>query len=229
MMKPFCSTAGIQTPIKVPMMLAILGYWAVGLPTAYILGMVLGWRGTGRRDSPKHVMPEIACKNIQGGWDDSVKRYHSLELTRIRFVRTPSKEEVSQVVASLSWQVGDNLLEPVPETPKSPKAPDPEGLERVREVNLARAERMPNFIADEVAVRSLQDEERGGRRIDDFIGAQRLVAGCQYFQHLTPHRREPLGPVGTNRDCMRDDIRCAALVIMIGCGKNLGHRTVFTP
>ena len=32
---------------KVPMMLAILGYWAVGLPIAYVLGFVVGWRGVG--------------------------------------------------------------------------------------------------------------------------------------------------------------------------------------
>ena len=32
---------------KVPMVLAILGYWAVGLPIAYILGFVVGWRGIG--------------------------------------------------------------------------------------------------------------------------------------------------------------------------------------
>lgn len=32
---------------KVPMVLAIFGYWAVGLPVAYILGFVVGWRGVG--------------------------------------------------------------------------------------------------------------------------------------------------------------------------------------
>ena len=32
---------------KVPMLLAILGYWLVGLPVAYVLGFVLGWRGVG--------------------------------------------------------------------------------------------------------------------------------------------------------------------------------------
>lgn len=32
---------------KVPMLLAILGYWAVGLPIAYVLGFTLGWRGLG--------------------------------------------------------------------------------------------------------------------------------------------------------------------------------------
>lgn len=32
---------------KVPMLLAILGYWAVGLPIAYWFGFVLDWRGAG--------------------------------------------------------------------------------------------------------------------------------------------------------------------------------------
>lgn len=32
---------------KTPMFLAIIGYWAVGLPVAYVLGFVLEWRGTG--------------------------------------------------------------------------------------------------------------------------------------------------------------------------------------
>ncbi|MET3924792.1 MATE family efflux transporter [Devosia sp. 2618] len=32
---------------KIPMFLAIFGYWAVGLPIAYVLGLVVGWRGVG--------------------------------------------------------------------------------------------------------------------------------------------------------------------------------------
>jgi len=32
---------------KIPMVLAIIGYWAVGLPVAYVLGFVVGWRGVG--------------------------------------------------------------------------------------------------------------------------------------------------------------------------------------
>lgn len=32
---------------KTPMFLAIIGYWAVGLPVAYVLGFVVEWRGTG--------------------------------------------------------------------------------------------------------------------------------------------------------------------------------------
>ncbi|WP_319531050.1 MATE family efflux transporter [uncultured Cohaesibacter sp.] len=30
-----------------PMMIAVFGYWVCGLPTSYILGFVVGWRGTG--------------------------------------------------------------------------------------------------------------------------------------------------------------------------------------
>jgi MATE family multidrug resistance protein len=32
---------------KVPMVLALIGYWAVGMPIAYVLGFVVEWRGTG--------------------------------------------------------------------------------------------------------------------------------------------------------------------------------------
>ncbi len=32
---------------RTPSLLAIFGYWFVGLPTAYVLGFVVGWRGTG--------------------------------------------------------------------------------------------------------------------------------------------------------------------------------------
>lgn len=32
---------------KIPMLFAILGYWGVGLPTSYVLGFVLDWRGVG--------------------------------------------------------------------------------------------------------------------------------------------------------------------------------------
>jgi len=32
---------------KIPMVLAIVGYWMIGLPTSYVLGLVLDWRGVG--------------------------------------------------------------------------------------------------------------------------------------------------------------------------------------
>lgn len=32
---------------KIPMLLAIVGYWIIGLPIAYVLGFILDWRGIG--------------------------------------------------------------------------------------------------------------------------------------------------------------------------------------
>ncbi len=59
--------------------------------------------------------------------------------------------------------------------------------------------------------------------IDDFIGAKRAMAGEQYFQHLSPHRREPLGPRGALRLGMSNRGAGAALVIVIRGRKNCGH------
>jgi len=32
---------------RMPMILALIGYWLIGLPTAYLCGFILGWRGVG--------------------------------------------------------------------------------------------------------------------------------------------------------------------------------------
>ena len=99
---------------------------------------------------------QISCKRIKVVWDPSVRCFHLLELTRIDFVREASRNESAQVRASLSWNEGENLLKPIPEGPQLAKPVDPEGLEHVREVNLARAAKMPGFIADEEAIRSFR-------------------------------------------------------------------------
>lgn len=101
----------------------------------------------------------IACKRISGELDTSVDRYHLLELTQLHFLRPPTPEEVARVEASISWQNGEDLLKPstvLPAKHDTPKRPEPDGFERVREVNLARIQTMPNFVADELALRSRQ-------------------------------------------------------------------------
>src|SRR5690606_41126687 len=37
----------VLSDTKIPMVFAIFGYWAVGLPVAWVLGFVLDWRGAG--------------------------------------------------------------------------------------------------------------------------------------------------------------------------------------
>ena len=37
---------GVQDT-RVPMILAALSYWAIGIPCSYLLGFVLGWEGVG--------------------------------------------------------------------------------------------------------------------------------------------------------------------------------------
>ncbi len=32
---------------NMPLIIALVGYWAIGLPIAYLLGFVFGWRGVG--------------------------------------------------------------------------------------------------------------------------------------------------------------------------------------
>lgn len=99
---------------------------------------------------------ETSFKNIRPVWDESVQRYHLLELKQIRFLRAATPEETALVASSLSWQTGTNLLRAISDLPKPPRLPDPEGLERVRTVNLAHIRNMPGFVANEVAARSLR-------------------------------------------------------------------------
>jgi hypothetical protein len=100
---------------------------------------------------------QITCKRIQSVHDKVEDRYHVLELQKLQLLRPPLPEEVAKVVASLSWQGGDNLLKPsaVAAQPAE-KLPDaaPGDLEHVRTVNLDRADKLPSFVADEMATRS---------------------------------------------------------------------------
>ena len=107
---------------------------------------------------------QIICKQIQPVWEEAASRYQYLELSKLRFLRPPSPEELSRMLASQPWRGGANLLSrPVaagtapnlrPADP--PGGSDAEALTRLahaRQVNLAYASNMPNFVADETARR----------------------------------------------------------------------------
>jgi hypothetical protein len=111
---------------------------------------------------------QITCKQIQPVWEETESRYQYLELSKLRFLRPPSPEEMSKVLASRPWRGGENLLSrpaaagtaPVLRRaiPPGTAAPGPDAealasLEHARQVNLAYAANMPNFVADETAKR----------------------------------------------------------------------------
>jgi len=99
---------------------------------------------------------QITCKTVSADLDPTVDYRHSLELKQIRFLRAPTPDEVAGVHASLSWTPGENLLKPgsVAPAPKRPAPAVPKEFEQIRPVNLEYLSNLPNFIADEVAVRT---------------------------------------------------------------------------
>jgi hypothetical protein len=120
---------------------------------------------------------ETSFKNIPPVWDESVQRYHQLELKHIRLLRAATPEETALVVSSLSWQTGTNLLSIGPGPPTPHRPPDPEGLERVRTVNLAHIRNMPSFVANEVAAPSLQAKGESQWKQIDTVESEVAVHG----------------------------------------------------
>ena len=57
---------------------------------------------------------------------------------------------------------------------------------------------------------------RSGQPVDQLIGAERLVARQQRFQHAAADRRQPLVARGADRLGVRDRVAGAALVIVTG-------------
>lgn len=122
---------------------------------------------------------QIGCKNIRAELDLPFNRYHSLELTQVRFLRAPTPEEVLQVNVSLSWQGGDNLLKPptVAAAPKPPTKAVPKEFEPVRVVNLANLAKLPSFIADEFAVRTRKPKGSTSWKDKDIIESEMSFKG----------------------------------------------------
>ena len=73
-------------------------------------------------------------------------------------------------------------------------------------------------VAQEVE-RAVDGDRRGpaaGRRgaVDDLVGAERLVAFEQDFEHLAAQRRQPLRALRAQRLGMRQRVRGAAVVVV---------------
>jgi hypothetical protein len=133
---------------------------------------------------------EIACREINPILEEAVGRLLFIELTKIRFVRTASPEELVRAFRLPTWREPLNLLLPpdvrVPTT--AVKMNDPPvltdaqieahaTLERAREVNLNYIAHLPNFVADETGKRYTSEARFPDWRYLDRIETEITVKG----------------------------------------------------
>jgi hypothetical protein len=126
---------------------------------------------------------EVRCKPIPPIWEAATSRFQSLEVTSIRFLRRPSDEEVSTMLEARPRE-GTNLLNrpsglPVsmPNAAADSNAPGARELENARRINLKYAAEMPNFVADETAVRYRSTTESPAWRPYDTVESEIVFRG----------------------------------------------------
>ena len=89
---------------------------------------------------------EIACTPVKTVYDAPAGLHYHLQLKSLRLLRPISPQGQAAMIESLSWQPGENLLQPA----RAPATTaEPSQLDRVREVNLDYVAKVPNFVADE--------------------------------------------------------------------------------
>jgi hypothetical protein len=133
---------------------------------------------------------EIACKEINPILEEAVGRLLFIELTKIRFVRTASPDELAGTLRLPAWREPLNLLLPPDVRVPVPvvKMNDPPvltdaqieahaKLERAREVNLNYIAHLPNFVADETGKRYTGEARFPDWRYLDKIETEITVKG----------------------------------------------------
>jgi hypothetical protein len=138
---------------------------------------------------------QISCKPVEPVWDAEAGMYQSLEVTKFRFLRPPTRGERANVLAYRPWRTGVNLLRR-PTAGVSPnRSPPDKGksaaggtaggmdaavqskLEHAREVNMAYASNLPNFVADETAKRYTSHDSSPQWRYRDTIESEIAFQG----------------------------------------------------
>lgn len=93
---------------------------------------------------------EIACAPAKTVYDAPAGLHYHLQLKSLRLLRPASPQEQTAMIESLSWQPGENLLQPA----RAPvPSAEPSQLDRVRQVNLDYVSKLPDFVADEITRR----------------------------------------------------------------------------
>ena len=149
---------------------------------------------------------QITCKPIQPVWEEDTSRYQFLELTKLRFLRRPSPQELATRLEFEPWRKEINLLSRPTEAVSAPnmKLPDPQRtaagdmdavahakLERAREVNLDYAANMPNFVADETAKRYTSDARSPQWRYLDTIDTEVAYKESRTVRQQIRRNRKP--------------------------------------
>ena len=115
----------------------------------------------------------IACKPIQRVWEEETSRYQYLEVTNLQLLPRPLLEERSNRLEFPPGREGVN------QTTAGLDAVAQGQLEHAREVNLARASNMPNFVADETAMRYASDSASAKWRHVDTIQTEIAFKGIR--------------------------------------------------
>jgi hypothetical protein len=151
---------------------------------------------------------QISCKSIQPAWEEESSRYHFLELTKLRFLRLATAEELSNMLELRPWRDVINLLSPPSAAAAAPDrklthAPRKTAgvldavargkLERAREVNLEYASNMPNFVADETAKRYTGNGKSPQWRLLDTIETEITVKGGRAVRQQIRKDGKPWG------------------------------------
>jgi hypothetical protein len=93
---------------------------------------------------------EIACTPVKTTYDAPAGLHYHLRLKSLRLLRPTSPQEQAAMIESLSWQPGENLLQPGRFPAPTVEASQ---LNRVSEVNLDYVAKLPDFVADETNLR----------------------------------------------------------------------------
>ncbi len=131
---------------------------------------------------------QITCKPIQQTWEEDTARLQFLELTKLRFVRRSTADELSKMLALPMSREGENLLALPDATRSTARAgaeipatntSEDDKLASARKVNLEYAANMPNFVADETGKRYVGDTKSQQWRVLDTIETEITFKGSR--------------------------------------------------
>jgi len=159
----------------------------------------------------------IDCISIPPFWDEAANPPLSLGLRTLRFLRRGKPGEMTQAIQSPDWRRPGNLLHPPPGDAKPPAKPMPAPaaslsddtsgnpltiLERARTVNLDRASRLPNFMADEEVDCSAQLPSGTGWIQTASIRFEVTFNGLSESRQQAGADGEPVPVKGTSAGCI---------------------------